>query len=160
MAQLELKLTTIHLLPSSSFLGGFFVRKLSGFGFLVGPLGDVPLVEDELLLRSGTTAVVRKDGFLCVICDASTFLRPDVMAAPLFRSAKTAPISAAGAFFAPGAGGRPGGGGGGGGGGAPPDGGNGGAGGPEDADLVAGFEASARASFASTPCGFQATPLV
>lgn len=128
------RLTTIHLLPSSSFLGGFFVRRLSGFGFFPGGAPGELLrpIEEELLLRSGTTAPALKVGFLCVICEASTFFKPEVMADPLLRSANTALMSATGAFFAAGAGGRPGGGGGGGGGGGPPaDGRGGGAGGPD-----------------------------
>lgn len=60
----------IHLLPSNSFLGGFFVRKLSGFGFLPGGAGETPRpVEDELSLRCGTVDPARNEGFLCVICD-------------------------------------------------------------------------------------------
>jgi hypothetical protein len=127
--------TIIHLLPSSSFLGGFFVLSVSGFGFLLGGAGLVPRPLprlDELSLRCGTVELVRSEGFLCVICEASTFFNPDVTDSPLFKSAKTAPMSV-GCFFAPeGIGGRlPGGGGGPGGGGmllsvgAPPGGGGG-----------------------------------
>ena len=86
-------LTTIHLLPSSSFFGGFLVRMLSGFGFLPGGAGDFPLIESELPFRSGTLLCERSDGFLCVICDASTFFKDLVMASPWFNWSKTAPMS-------------------------------------------------------------------
>lgn len=55
---------------------------LSGFGLVLGP---VDLDELVLLLLSGTGAAARKDGFLCVICDGSTFLSPDVTFSPLFN---------------------------------------------------------------------------
>ena len=41
------KFSIIHLLPSSSFRGGFLVRILSGLGFLEGT-GDLPLEAEEL----------------------------------------------------------------------------------------------------------------
>jgi hypothetical protein len=100
---------------------------------------------------------VRNEGFLCVICDASTFLRLDVIASLLFSSWNIAPISAAGALLALGIGG-------GGksspniGGGAGPGGGRGGG-----APLAGGGGARApfvdaltcrRASAASMPSGF------
>jgi len=129
----------IHLFPSSSRLGGFFVRRLSGLGFFPGA-GLVPralplpgLKLDELSLRCGTVAPALRLGFLCVICEASTFFNPAVTPSPLFKSANTAPMSA-GLPFAAGIGGRlPGGGGGPGGGGMAPEGGGpGGGGGMED----------------------------
>lgn len=126
----ESKFSMIHLLPSNSFFGGFFVRKLSGLGFLPGGAGECPLVDEVLSLRSGTTEVDRNDGFLCVICDGSTFFNPDVTFSPFWRSANTAPMSVAAAFGF-GGGGRPPGGGGGGGGAAPPMPGSGGGGGAE-----------------------------
>jgi hypothetical protein len=152
--------TMIHLLPSNSFRGGFFVRKLSGLGFLPGGAGELLRpIEEELLLRSGTTAPARNVGFLCVICEASTFFSPEVMPSPRCRSAKTAPMSAAGAFFAE-VGGRPGGGGGGGGGGPPAAGaGSGGAGGTADFTPDSSAATWRNASAASTPWGFHWTPL-
>jgi len=57
-------LTIIHLFPSNSLLGDFFARILSGFGFFPGGVGDLPRSEVWLLLRAGTGACVRKDGFL------------------------------------------------------------------------------------------------
>ena len=154
-------LTTIHLVPSSSFLGGFFVRMLSGLGFLPGGAGLLLRSDPELSLRFGTGAPARNDGFLCVIWLGSTFFSPFVTASPLFSSSNTAPISVAGAFTL-GAGGRPGGGGPGGG-GIPPEGGGGGGGGggtdeasgPESAFLI-----SFRASLTSAPFLFHATPRV
>jgi hypothetical protein len=71
--------TMIHLFPSSSFLGGFLVRMLSGLGFV----GGEDLVELWLLLLIGTGAAALKEGFLCVCCEGSTFLRPEVTASPL-----------------------------------------------------------------------------
>ena len=147
---MRLRRTIIHLFPSNSFFGGFFVRKLSGFGFLPGaglvprpplPLPAPPLTPklDELSLRCGTVELCRRLGFLCVICEASTFFNPAVTPSPLFRSANTAPISAGCFDFAEGTGGRlPGGGGGPGGGGMAPEGGGpGGGGGIEDPEGVA-----------------------
>lgn len=55
----------IHLFPSSSFRGGFFVRMLSGFGFLPGGAGDFPRPLDVWLsLRVGTGACALREGFL------------------------------------------------------------------------------------------------
>jgi len=54
----------IHLLPSSSILGGFLVRMASGLGFLPGA-GLLP--RRELSLRVGMGALARSEGFLCVI---------------------------------------------------------------------------------------------
>jgi len=60
-------LTIIHLFPSNSFLGGFFVRMLSGF-FAFGGAGLLLLPKLLVLsLRVGTGALARNDGFLCVI---------------------------------------------------------------------------------------------
>ncbi len=156
--------TIIHLFPSSSFRGGFFVRILSGFGF-VGGVGLLlrPMLLELSLLCGGTGACVRRDGFLCVIWLGSTFFRPDVTDSPLFNSSNTAPMS--GAFVPPLGGGGGGGGppalskvgrGGGGGGGGPPLAG-GGAGEPfvefESPDLT-----SRSACAASVPWLFQVTP--
>jgi hypothetical protein len=51
-----------------------------------------------LSLRVGTTDVVRKEGFLCVISLLSTFRNDDVTEVPRLRSAKTALISPPFAF--------------------------------------------------------------
>ena len=89
-----------HLLPSSSFLGAFLVRMLSGLGFLPG-MGDLPreeesdAVDDERTGPEGTPAFwARSEGFLWVCDEGSTFLRWDVTDAPREISLKTAPISA------------------------------------------------------------------
>jgi hypothetical protein len=58
--------TIIHLFPSSSFFGGFFVRMLSGF-LALGGAGLLLLRLLLLSLRVGTGALARNDGFLCVI---------------------------------------------------------------------------------------------
>ena len=73
-----------HLFPSSSLRGGFFVRMLSGFGFLLGidDLLCMDVWEDERLGPGGTGAEARREGFLCVISDLSTLRSPDVTAAP------------------------------------------------------------------------------
>ena len=132
----ESKFSMSHLLPSSSFFGCFllsvvdfeeacccckveallFCRILGGLGLISGPGLRVRLmsVEEEaegVLLLSGTTPVERREGFLCVICDASTFFRPEVTDSPRLSCSKTAPMSLPPAFVAGGAG--PGGGGGG-----------------------------------------------
>ena len=60
---LIIRLTIIHLLPSSVFLGGFLTRMLSGFGFLPGA-GLFPRTDPS---RSGTVELALRDGFLCVI---------------------------------------------------------------------------------------------
>ena len=85
-------LTIIHLLPSNSFFGGFLVRMVSGFR---GGAGLLPRREPLLSLRVGTGACARNDGFLCVIWLASTFLRPFVTSAPLFKLSNTAFMSGA-----------------------------------------------------------------
>jgi len=152
----------IHLLPSSSIFDGFLVRILSGFGgFFPGGAGLLFRNDPELSLRDGTGAAARKDGFLCVIWLGSTFFSPFVTDSPLFKSSKTAPMSAAGALTlgvggmpgggGPGGGGIPAGGIGGGGGGIPPD---DGGGAPEEAALTCFI-----ASFASMPFLFHATPV-
>lgn len=144
----------IHLLPSNSILGGFFVLKLSGFAFF-GGAGDTPRVDDELSLRVGTVDVVRSEGFLCVICEASTFFKPLVTPSPLFKSANIAPRSAPPDL---GIGGRPPGGGGGGGGGPPlAAGGRGGGRGAEEVALLPDLR-SFIACMASTPLAFHWTP--
>lgn len=123
------KLTIVHLLPSSSFFGGFLTRMLSGLGFFPGT-GLFPRTDAS---RSGTVELARNEGFLCVISDLSTLRRPAVTDSPLLSSEKTAlsPLPAAGGGALSSLILRTGGGpGGGGGGGAPaPDGGGGG--GPE-----------------------------
>jgi hypothetical protein len=153
----EERRTIIHLLPSSSFLGGFLARMLSGLGFLPGGAGLLPRAA---ALPSGTVDPARSDGFLCVISDLSTFRRPAVTASPLLSSEKTAPMPPAAAGSAAfctlilRTGGGPGGGGGGGGGppaaGAGARAGAGGAGGAALTDLAA--------SAAGTPLGFQGLP--
>jgi hypothetical protein len=143
------KRTIVHLFPSSSFLGGFLTRMLSGLGFLPGA-GLFPRTDAS---RSGTVDEARKAGFLCVISDLSTFLRPFVTASPLLSSEKTAPrplgegSSLTSLICRTGAG--PGGGGGGG--GPPADGtGEGAAGGAAARDLAT--------SSAGRPLGFHGTP--
>ena len=118
-------------MPSTTFLGGFFVRMLSGF--LPGkgdlPLEEVDVWEDERTGPEGTLAFcARREGFLCVIADGSTFFRCDVTDDPREISSNTAPISADPLAFDPLTGISGGGGalskvgrGGGGGGGAEPD---------------------------------------
>ena len=144
----------VHLLPSSSFLGGFLTRMLSGLGFLPGA-GLLPRAGAP---PSGTVELARSDGFLCVISDFSTFRRPLVTPSPWLSSEKTAPKPPAGA--ASGAfsslilrtGGGPGGGGGGGGGGPPAAG--AGAGAAEGAAFTA-----LAASAGGSPLGFHGMPL-
>ena len=66
---------------------------VSGFGFLLGT-GDLPRSDDcESDLEGGTTAPARRDGFLCVCCEGSTFRRPAVTASPFESWSKIAPIS-------------------------------------------------------------------
>lgn len=72
------KHTIVHLLPSSSFFGGFLTRMFSGLGFFPGA-GLFPRTD---VSRSGTFDEARKVGFLCVICDLSTFFSPLVTASP------------------------------------------------------------------------------
>lgn len=126
----KVQLTTVHLLPSRTFLEGFLMRMLSGLGFFPGAglfaLESPPSVTVEL---------PRRAGFLCVISDLSTLRNPLVTDSPLLSSEKTAPKPPAPLVAAAGAasvlisrtGGGPGGGGGGGG-GAPPAGAGGAAG--------------------------------
>jgi hypothetical protein len=114
--EIQLVLTIVHLLPSSSFLVGFFTRMLSGLGFLPGA-GLLARAE----LPSETVEETRREGFLCVISDLSTLRKPLVTASPLFNSEKTAPRPPGAAVGAASDltssfGGGPGGGGGGGGG--------------------------------------------
>ena len=79
------QLTTIHLLPSSSsvragFFGAFVdADNAPGFALTAGGgfLSDAP-------------SVCLRAGFLCVICDASTFFKPEVTAPPLLRAVKRA----------------------------------------------------------------------
>ncbi len=111
-----------HLLPSNSFFGGAFGfsetslreeavefwRMLGGLGLISGP--GLLLREMSLSEAEGTTLEVRRLGFLCVIWDLSTFLRPEVTDSPLLSWAKTAFMSVAPAWDPDGVG--PGGGGG------------------------------------------------
>ena len=144
----------VHLLPSSSFFGGFLTRMLSGLGFLLG-VGLLPRTDPSF---SGTVEFARKDGFLCVISDLSTFLRPLVTASPLLSSEKTAPKpppSCAGAALVSliwRTGGGPGGGGGGGGG--PPAAGAGAAGGAAGGAALRALDTSS----AGRPLGFHGMP--
>lgn len=107
------RLTTIHLLPSSnSSLGGFFA---SAAGFL-------PTAGGAFFERSGTGAAPLSSGFLWVICDGSTFFKPEVTAPPRLSSESRAaapPAPPAAAPAALGADWKSAGGGGGGGGGPP-----------------------------------------
>jgi hypothetical protein len=94
-----IKHTMSHFVPINSFFGGFFVRMLSGLGFLPGGTGLLALVELTLPVLSfllGTGAVARKEGFLCVIWDLSTFFSPAVTASPLLSCSKTASIAPSG----------------------------------------------------------------
>lgn len=129
---------------------------LSGLGFLPGA-GLLPRPDGP----SETVELVRRDGFLCVISDLSTFLRPEVTDSPLLSSEKTAPkppAAGAGAgvdsaLMSRTGGGPGGGGGGGGGGGAPPAAGAG----------VGGGGLSSEASLSMTCCtgsplGFHGMP--
>ena len=89
------KFSMIHLLPSSSFRGGFFVRMLSGFGLLPGT-GDLPRLERlpcDSDRERGTAELARREGFLCVCCEGSTFRRLAVTDSPLESSSKMAPMS-------------------------------------------------------------------
>lgn len=145
-------LTITHLLPSSSIFGGFFVRMLSGLGFLPGA-GLFPRTAE-----SPEPAAALSEGFLCVISDLSTLRSPLVTESPLFSSLKTAPrpppAAGAGAVCSLiwSTGGGPGGGGGG---GAPPvAGGGGGA-----AALLVEEDIDLATSAAEGPLGFQGMPL-
>lgn len=153
----EALLTISHLLPSSSFFGGFLVRMLSGFGFLpgMGLLARPRL--DVLSLRVGTVAPARNEGFLCVISSLLTFLRPLVTASPLLSSLKTASMPlgfavAAGSCWISNIGGGPGGGGGGG--GALPVGGVG----VVEVNATALASTDIAASVGFIPLGFQSKP--
>jgi hypothetical protein len=141
------------LLRSSTIFGGFLVRMLSGLGFVCG---GIDLTDAPLLLRSGTVADPRSAGFLCVICDWSTFLSPDVMASPWLSWSKTAPMSPLAGCAFPGSGG----------GGGPPEesrcvGSGGGGGGPplEGAAWPLAVDSTCRiASETETPSGFHVMP--
>ena len=160
------KFSISHLFASRVFLGGFFVRMLSG---LRPGMGDLPRpateLEDAVLWRESERVTVegmldwaRREGFLWVCCEGSTLRRPEVTSEPRESSLKTAPMSGvlelAGAG-GPGAGGPPAGGGGGGGGGGTPREGGGGGGGGGGAPLVVGAVAPdstcLKASRASMP---------
>ena len=136
---------------------------LSGLGFLPGR-GDLPrpdVWEEERDGADGTAEVVRREGFLWVWDDGSTFRRCEVTDSPLEIWSKTAPMSDAPPFEAPFAGI------GGGGGGALSkfgSGGGGGAPGPAEGEEIEGLASvwpdwtSLRASTASIPSLFQVTP--
>lgn len=145
--------TIVHLFPSSSLRDGFFTLILSGLGFFPGA---------GLFARavpSDTVDPARRDGFLCVISDLSTFRSPFVTDSPLLSSEKTAPRpegvcdapASAASVLTSRTGGGPGGGGGG---GAPPAGGGGGG-----ADVPLDKEADLATSIAGSPAGFHGTPL-
>lgn len=82
-----------HLLPSSSFLGGFLVRMDSGLGFLLGPRPPREVWEEERTGALGTGAWARREGFLWVWAEGSTFLRCEVTSEPREIWPKTAPMS-------------------------------------------------------------------
>lgn len=84
-----------HLLPSSSFLGGFFARMLSGLGFVPGMGDRLPREEEESDRTgpAGTAEPARREGFLWVWEEGSTLRSLDVTASPLEISSKTAPMS-------------------------------------------------------------------
>ncbi len=67
---------------------------LSGLGFVPGR-GDLPREEDELERTGpeGTAEPARREGFLCVWDDGSTFRNLEVTDSPLEISSKTAPMS-------------------------------------------------------------------
>lgn len=108
----ESKFSINHLFPSSSFFGGCFFgsaatfcwdaeefcRMLGGLGLISGPglrerlISEVDEVADGVAL-SGTVELARREGFLCVICDLSTFFRPAVTDSPRLSCSKTAPMS-------------------------------------------------------------------
>ena len=136
-----------HLLPSSAFFGCFFGsaeavaafcwdallfwRMLGGLGLISGTgLREREMSEVEEAVEadlSGTVEVARREGFLCVICDLSTFFNPEVTDMPRLSCSNMAPISEPSdvadlVVLAWALGSKVGrGGGGGGGGGAPPD---------------------------------------
>lgn len=144
--------TTVHLLPSSSFLAGFFTLMLSGLGFFPG----AGLLARAVELPPEAVELARRDGFLWVICDLSTLRSPLVTSSPLFSSENTAPrpddpedgASAAGSVFMSSTGGGPGGGG-------------GGPGGPPAEGAWAPCDESMdlATSRAEPPLGFQGRPL-
>lgn len=151
-------LTIVHLFPSSSFLGGFLARMLSGLGFLPGA-GLLPRGE-----ASATVELVRREGFLCVISDLSTLRSPFVTASPLLSSENTAPSPPLFSFcvgvvsLISRTGGGPGGGGGG---GSPAVGGGGGGVEFEVEVELAGVDviSALATSVAGCPLAFQVTPL-
>ena len=65
---------------------------LSGLGFLSGR-EEVEVWDAERTGPDGTVLCDRKEGFLWVICEASTFLRFDVTSEPRDISLKTPPMS-------------------------------------------------------------------
>ena len=102
------KFSISHLLPSSSFFGSFFgslrcealllCRMLGGLGLISGPglrerLMSVEEAEADVASFSGTVLPARREGFLCVICELSTFFSPEVTDSPLFSCSKTEPMS-------------------------------------------------------------------
>ena len=85
-----------HLLLSNSFLGGFFVRMLSGF--LPGrgdfPREDILFWLSERVGAEGTALPARREGLLWVWEDGSTLRSFEVTDSPLEISSNTAPMSA------------------------------------------------------------------
>lgn len=73
--------TIIHLLPSSSSSLGGFLTNVAGF---------LPTAGGAFFWPSGTAPVPRSSGFLCVICEGSTFFNPEVTEPPRFKSASKA----------------------------------------------------------------------
>ena len=70
---------------------------LSGLGFLPG-IDDLPrderlFWESDRVGAAGTAEEARRDGFLWVWDDGSTFRRPEVTASPFESCSKTAPMS-------------------------------------------------------------------
>jgi hypothetical protein len=74
--------TTTHLFPSSS-------SNFAGFLAAPDPKTGLALTAGASFL-SETTLEVLNSGFLCVICDGSTFFNPEVTAPPLLRAASRA----------------------------------------------------------------------
>ncbi len=130
--QRQLPIHTInHLLPSRANFEGFFLISDAGFVGFTGRFGA------EGAGVSRTTLLARREGFLWVISDLSTFLNPFVTASPRFNSANTAAAPPAegaeeGATMAGGGGG-------------------GGGGGPADVDVVAGLGFVVRYELNATP---------
>ena len=144
------------------------MRMLPGLGFVPGMLGLLPPLRAELWLSErtgpeGTEEPARREGFLWVCEEGSTFLSLEVTDSPREISSKTAPISAAEREFERPLGGMGGGGGGGlsnlgrggGGGGAPVD--DCGGGDLED-DTWSGLLTSSIACKGSTPLEFHVRP--